>query len=182
MRRLRLVHRDATGRKELSLELDARRCVLSSGSSIERGEFERLPDGRVSLLFESGRQVCGRLLPGRPGEVELVTRGIARRIALAEPLRDRLAHASDDGPGEARDEEIRALMPGRVVEVAVTQGRRVPAGALLLVLEAMKMQNEIRTSRGGTVTRLAVAAGAAVEGGVLLAVVSAVQEETSDIQ
>ncbi len=59
-------------------------------------------------------------------------------------------------------------MPGRVVEVAVAAGDRVEAGSLLLVLEAMKMQNEIRASRGGLVTRVVVEAGKAVEGGALL--------------
>ena len=75
---------------------------------------------------------------------------MSRRIALAEPLQDRLAHAGDEGAGPRRDEEVRALMPGRVVEVAVTVGARVPAGALLLVLEAMKMQNEIRAAAPGS--------------------------------
>ena len=62
-------------------------------------------------------------------------------------------------------------MPGRVVEVAVAAGDRVEPRSLLLVLEAMKMQNEIRCARGGLVTRVAVEAGKAVEGGALLAVV-----------
>jgi biotin carboxyl carrier protein len=138
---------------------------------MERGELVRLPDGRVSFLLESGRQICGRLAAAGPGEVELSTRGEIRRLSLAEPLQDRLAHANELGSGQAADEEIRALMPGRVVEVAVAAGDRVEARTLLLVLEAMKMQNEIRTVRGGLVTRVAVEAGKAVEGGALLAVV-----------
>jgi len=61
-------------------------------------------------------------------------------------------------------------MPGRVVEVGVVEGDRVDAGGLLLVLEAMKMQNEIRAARGGIVTRVAAETGKAVEGGTLLLV------------
>jgi biotin carboxyl carrier protein len=48
----------------------------------------------------------------------------------------------------------------------VAQGDHVEAGAILLVLEAMKMQNEIRASRPGAVDRVDVAAGQTVEGGV----------------
>ena len=144
---------------------------MRRGDDVERGELARLPDGRVSLLLDGGRQICGRLAAAGPGEVEVSTRGRVRRIALAEPLRDRLVHAGEQAGGQAAEEEIRALMPGRVVEVAVAEGDRVEARSLLLVLEAMKMQNEIRCARGGLVTRVAVEAGKAVEGGALLAVV-----------
>ena len=80
-------------------------------------------------------------------------------------------HAGEQAGGHTGEEEIRALMPGRVVEVAVAVGGRVEAKSLLLVLEAMKMQNEIRCARAGIVIRLAVEAGKAVEGGALLAVI-----------
>jgi biotin carboxyl carrier protein len=63
-------------------------------------------------------------------------------------------------------------MPGRVVEVSVAEGQTVAAGGILLVLEAMKMQNEIRASRGGVVARVAVAAGQAVDRGALLAAIA----------
>ncbi len=172
MRRLRLVHRGESGPQELTVELDGRRCLLRRGSETLTGEVVRLPDGGVSLILENGRQVSGRVFPGKPGEVELMASGVCRRIALAEPLQDRLAHAAGQSAGQGRDEEVRALMPGRVVEVSVAAGARVASGALLLVLEAMKMQNEIRAGRPGIVSRLAVTAGTAVEGGALLAVIS----------
>lgn len=127
-----------------------------------------LPDGRLSLLLPDGRQVCGRVAPDpQAGEVEVVTAGGARRVPLADPLRDRLAHPSDSG-SEAGDEEVRALMPGRVVEVRVSEGQSVEAGEVLIVLEAMKMQNEIRASSSGRVVRCSVSAGQAVEGRSLL--------------
>ena len=183
MLKRRLVYRGSDGRpEEIDVELDGSRCTLRRGDAIETGEMIRLPDGRISLLLESGRQVCGRLAPAGTGEVELATRGSVRRFALAEPLRDRLAHAGEHAGGDNADEEIRALMPGRVVEVAVTAGDRVAARTLLLVLEAMKMQNEIRTARGGVVTRVAVEAGKAVEGGALLAVIRQEPAATPPIQ
>jgi len=171
MRRLRLVYRGPEGPETLEVELEGARCVVRRGDVVERGELARLPDGRVSLLLDGGRQICGRLAAAGPGEVEVSSRGRLRRIALAEPLRDRLVHAGEQAGGHTGEEEIRALMPGRVVEVAVAVGDRVEAKSLLLVLEAMKMQNEIRCARGGVVTRVAVEAGKAVEGGALLAVV-----------
>jgi biotin carboxyl carrier protein len=63
-------------------------------------------------------------------------------------------------------------MPGRVIEVLAAPGNAVAPGELLLILEAMKMQNEIRSERGGTVETLSVRPGDSVESGALLAVVA----------
>src|SRR5262249_26596603 len=125
-------------------------------------------DGRLSLLPEGGRQIAGRVGEVAPGVVWVASRGSGRRVEVAEPLRDRLSHAPAQGPGEGEDEDVRALMPGRVVEVTVKAGEVAPAGALLLVLEAMKMQNEIRTARGGAVAQVHVEKGQTVDGGALL--------------
>ncbi len=53
-------------------------------------------------------------------------------------------------------------MPGRVVEVRVTAGERVAKGAVLLVLEAMKMRNEVTAPADGTVLEVRVQSGANV--------------------
>ena len=171
MRVFRFIHRGPEATEEVRLELDGSRIVFSDGGSARSAVVSRLADGRLSLLFEDGRQVCGRAEPGANGEVEVVTGASRRRIALAEPLRDRIAHARQAQKGDDSDEEIRALMPGRVVEVQAAEGQEVAAGALILVLEAMKMQNEIRCSSAGTVLRVAAQPGTAVEGGALLAVI-----------
>jgi len=127
----------------------------------------RLPDGRWSILLSDGRQVCGRASRKDGGIVEVATAAGRCLVHLDDPLHDRLSHsaASDQGSGE---DAVRALMPGRVVEVRVAEGDRVEAGNILLVLEAMKMQNEIRASSGGRVSRCVVSAGDAVDGGALL--------------
>jgi biotin carboxyl carrier protein len=125
-------------------------------------------DGRLSLVFEDGRQVCGRVVGAATGLVAVAQGSAAYRLSLAEPLTDRLAHEQDGGHAADGREDVRALMPGRVVDVAVKVGETVPAGGLLLVLEAMKMQNEIRSARGGTVLSAPVEKGKAVESGALL--------------
>jgi pyruvate carboxylase subunit B len=59
-------------------------------------------------------------------------------------------------------------MPGLVLRLEVETGQRIEAGAGLLVLEAMKMENEIRAPVGGVVERIQVGAGQAVEKGAVL--------------
>ena len=63
-----------------------------------------------------------------------------------------------------------APMPGKVLSVAVTDGAQVEAGALLLVLEAMKMEHRITAPAAGVVKALKVAAGEQVANGALLVV------------
>ena len=175
MRHLTFIHRGDGPPEQIGITLEGSRCGFTLGGRTEQAEVTRLADGRISLLFEDGRQVCGRVLSPAGGEVEVSTAAGVRRIALAEPLRDRLAHAGASGAGAGGDEEVRALMPGRVVEVLVSAGDHVAAGGLLLVLEAMKMQNEIRSVRGGRVLRVEVEPGKPFDGGARLVVLQALE-------
>ena len=60
---------------------------------------------------------------------------------------------------------VRAPMPGLVVRVAVAVGQRVEAGAGLVVVEAMKMENELRAPHAGVVETVHVTPGTTVEKG-----------------
>jgi pyruvate carboxylase subunit B len=64
-------------------------------------------------------------------------------------------------------------MPGMVVRVEVEVGQRVDAGAGLVVVEAMKMENEIRASRPGVVAEVHVGVGQPVEKGAPLVTIDA---------
>jgi acetyl/propionyl-CoA carboxylase alpha subunit len=64
--------------------------------------------------------------------------------------------------------EIKAPMPGLVLEVAVTNGQEVKEGDRILILEAMKMENSILIHANATIKRVAVKAGQAVEKGQVL--------------
>jgi biotin carboxyl carrier protein len=66
---------------------------------------------------------------------------------------------------------VRAIIPGRVVSVAVTSGDVVTTGQRLLAVEAMKMENELRAPRDGVVDRLEVSVGQTVELGDSLVVI-----------
>ncbi len=59
-------------------------------------------------------------------------------------------------------------MTGRVIRVDVTPGQEVKEGDVLLVIEAMKMENEVQAPAAGTVKEVAVAAGSRVSEGDLL--------------
>ena len=71
----------------------------------------------------------------------------------------------------AGGEKITAPMPGTILAVNVTSGSAVKKGDVLMILEAMKMENEIMAPCDGTVTSVAVTKGASVESGTLLCVI-----------
>ena len=67
-------------------------------------------------------------------------------------------------------EQINAPMPGTVLRVNVTPGQAVKEGDVLVVLEAMKMENEITAPRAGTVNQVVATKGSTVETGAVLVV------------
>ncbi len=77
------------------------------------------------------------------------------------------AAAKTNAPAGA-GEKITAPMPGNILAVNVTAGQAVKSGDVLMILEAMKMENEIMAPKAGTVTSVAVSKGAAVATGDLL--------------
>lgn len=68
----------------------------------------------------------------------------------------------------AGGEKITAPMPGTILAVNVTSGSAVKKGDVLMILEAMKMENEIMAPCDGAVTSVSVTKGTAVESGTLL--------------
>lgn len=65
--------------------------------------------------------------------------------------------------------KVNAPMPGKILKVNVNAGTAVKKGDVLLVLEAMKMENEIPAPSDGTVASINVAVGDNVEAGAVLA-------------
>ena len=71
----------------------------------------------------------------------------------------------------AGGEQVTSPMPGTILDVKVSQGAAVKKGDVLMILEAMKMENEIMAPCGGTIASVSVTKGAAVDSGALLCVI-----------
>ena len=71
----------------------------------------------------------------------------------------------------AGSEVIAAPMPGKILSIKVKAGQEVKEGDLILMLEAMKMENEIFCGRAGRVLEIKVAEGAYVDTGDALVVI-----------
>jgi acetyl/propionyl-CoA carboxylase alpha subunit len=94
------------------------------------------------------------------------SRRFAAEVRDPRSLRSRTRAVDDHGP-----KKVTAPMPGKVVRILLSQGAEVEAGAGVLVVEAMKMQNEVKSPKKGTIQKIMVSEGAAVNAGDVLAIV-----------
>jgi propionyl-CoA carboxylase alpha chain len=124
--------------------------------------FRRVSATAAEVVLEDELGVRHRHRIARAGARIWVEVGAAT-IALVEEPRfpDPSAHAVTGA--------LVAPMPGKVVRVHVAAGDAIEAGAILLVLEAMKMEHAVRAPAAGTITALRVAAGDQVEADQVLA-------------
>ena len=72
----------------------------------------------------------------------------------------------------AAGEVVKSPMPGNILKINVSQGQKVKEGDVLIVLEAMKMENDIVAPKAGSVAQIAVSKGQVVETGSPLVVIA----------
>jgi acetyl-CoA/propionyl-CoA carboxylase biotin carboxyl carrier protein len=108
---------------------------------------------------------------GPPPAAAAVANGAGTARAAAARPRRRSDPAGASGGGAAGD-TLQSPLQGTVLKVSVTPGASVEEGALICVIEAMKMENEITAHKAGTVSELPIAVGASVASGDTLAVIS----------
>ncbi len=148
--------------REIAVDVDGDRVTLE-GRTIH-----------ATLRHRPGTPLWQLTVDGRASEVVLQPHGRGRWTAGAggelvevEVVDERTRHIRSLTGAErpAGGEVIRAPMPGLVVRIMVEAGDTVPAGAGVLVLEAMKMENELRAPAAGVVRVVRAEPGQAVEKG-----------------
>ena len=142
-------------------EIDGRSYTLDVRES-GAGGYVLIADAAVFDCRVDGRPESGKPIGVIVGTTEY-------SVTLIDPKRLRGASGAVAHADEAA--RIVAPMPGKVVRVLVSVGDQVEAGAGIVVVEAMKMQNEMKSPKAGTVAALHVEVGATVNAGDVLAVV-----------
>jgi 3-methylcrotonyl-CoA carboxylase alpha subunit len=148
----------------LDLEIDGRRAFAEL-FPVGPSEYELRCDGHRERVFAvwDGDQVHVHL------------RGRAVAVDFVDPL-DRVHRESRARHGAG---ELRAPMPGVVIEHRVATGDRVEAGDTLLVIESMKLQTAIAAETAGCVTALPLSVGQTFARGHVLARVEAAAPEAT---
>ena len=128
-------------------------------------DARELRSGSFSLLIDHRSYAVDVRRDGDRCRVDVGGRAID--VTLVDTLRHggvALDAAAAEGP-----QEIRAMMPGKIVTVLVAAGDEVQKDQGILVVEAMKMENEVKAAGAGLVKEILVKPGQAVEAGEILA-------------
>ena len=112
-------------------------------------------------------KVIGPPLAGGGG-VAVAGNGGAPAAGARKPRRERAG-----GGGGGGGDTLASPLQGTILKVAVEAGAAVEEGALVCVIEAMKMENEITAHKAGTVKELPISVGSSVASGDTLAVITA---------
>jgi excisionase family DNA binding protein len=145
-------HLEARGTSlKLGFRLNARRRLAVEIEGEQRSvELEEVGEARVAWAPLDREAVV----------VDLDGRSLACRLAPPPTVESAVRHAAHEGES---GQSVKAPMPGNVLSVRVSEGDIVEAGQVLVVLEAMKMENTIPALAAGRVARVLVKPGQQVE-------------------
>ncbi|MGO4955994.1 ATP-binding protein [Luteococcus sp. Sow4_B9] len=126
----------------------------------ELGEAEDVVEAQTVVVEVNGRRLEVKL----PGGLAAASKPAGKK-AKRPTKRDRGGAKASEASGNS----LTAPMQGTVVKVAVEEGATVAEGDLIVVLEAMKMENPVTAHRSGVVKSISCEAGATVTSGAVLA-------------
>lgn len=117
------------------------------------------------LIFIDGQKFEATLVNVNKEDktVTLEINGKKTTVKIKEPMDDLLHAMGLDNALQAKVQDIKAPMPGLVLDILVSEGQTLEKGEKVLVLEAMKMENVIKSPSAGTVKRVSVSKGTAVD-------------------
>lgn len=125
---------------------------------------------RTWSVLQNGTRYKVECESGPDAEGHLVIRinGVRREVRVLDERTKLLEKMGMSVSAGVASGDIKAPMPGKVLQVLVKSGDAVEEGQALLVLEAMKMENMIKAVAAGTVSEVPISEGEAVEKGALL--------------
>ena len=156
------------GRREVTVEVDGERVTVD-GRAVA-ATLESIPGTPVRHLVLDGRSFALPVEREARGRWAVTVQGERHPVEVVDErsrhIRSLTASKERAGGGST----LKAPMPGLVVRLQVAVGDRVAAGASIVVLEAMKMENQLKAPTAGVVAEVRVVAGQAVEKGQTLVV------------
>lgn len=149
-------------------EIAANKLRLKLGSNQFEIDVEPVDGSSFSVLVGHRAFDLGVVHEGE--ELLVSARGSLTRVTLTDTAR-RARRASGSRPQAAGRAELKAMMPGRVVNLLIKEGDEVAFQQGVVVVEAMKMENELKSPKAGKVVEVKVKPGQTVEKGELLVVI-----------
>jgi biotin carboxyl carrier protein len=147
----------------ISHALDWRQIATLAADSGEGGRYSFLIGGKSYEVF-------ARRLAQSEGTYEILLAGQRFEVTV-EDERTRMLEGGTRAGGSIGAAKIQAPMPGLVVNVLLEVGASVEQGQVVIVLEAMKMENDLVSPIAGTIKEIKVGKGQTVEQGAVLVLV-----------
>ncbi len=154
------------GDREVEVEVDRERVTVAGRSFA--ATLGVLPGAPVRLLTLDGATAALPCEPLSAGRWRLGWHGEQVEADVMDERTRHIRSLTVRSGAAAGPATLRAPMPGLVVRLAVEVGQQIGAGAGVVVLEAMKMENELKASGPGVVRAVLVQTGQAVEKGQAL--------------
>jgi biotin carboxyl carrier protein len=149
------------GDAEYTVEILEKGRISVNGKVMEV-DFENISGQPVYSLVIDGKSYEAYVYEGEE-ELQVLLLGQQYPVQVQDEREKRLRSAAGGTLGDSGEFNLKSPMPGLIVSVAAEPGQHVEKGAVLVILESMKMQNELKAPRAGTITRVKVKAGETVE-------------------
>jgi len=131
---------------------------------ISKNDFKKA-EAYFSFLFNGSSYLID--VVGSDTDYTVYTRGSYRALKIFND--EMLLHRSlKNSGGLSHDRELKAGMPGKIIEIFVKPGDKIKHNKPILIMEAMKMENEMRASADCVVKEVCVKQGDSVESGSIL--------------
>ncbi|MDX9724962.1 MAG: acetyl-CoA carboxylase biotin carboxyl carrier protein subunit [Bacteroidales bacterium] len=107
-----------------------------------------------TYILWKNRKYPVEIVRSRQNRYEILFNDISYTFTVETPFSMKRMKVLNTGKEKSNKVELKAPMPGKIIDVLVREGASILRGEPLLILEAMKMQNEIQAPVNGKVTRL----------------------------
>jgi biotin carboxyl carrier protein len=152
--------------QSIEVEVDGEHVTIAG--TTHSGTLNAIPGTPLRQLLLDGRPLTLSVEPLGRGRWALAPGGERLEVEVLDERTRHIRSLTGGGDQRRAAEVLKAPMPGLVVRVQAREGDAVEAGAGLIVLEAMKMENELKAAAPGVVKSVRVAPGEAVEKGQVL--------------
>jgi len=150
------------------------KAIINNSYNLELKEIPnwdciKVKDGQFHILYNNISFVANVVSHDFTNKTfEIQINNTTYQVELKDRYDDLIHQLGLDVSSNSKDHQIKALMPGKVLDILINVGDEINEGDNLIILEAMKMENIIKSSRGGTIASIFVSKGDSVEKNALL--------------
>lgn len=155
------------GDRNYKIEIDKDQ-ILIDGEDFDF-DLATLGDGKYHLISNNQSFTIELVSIDKEKKIiEIKVNNSVYEVSLKDKMDELLEKLGMNALQEVKNEDLKAPMPGLILQIAVEEGQQIGKGDKLLILEAMKMENVIKAASDGIILKIKVEIGDTVELGQVL--------------